>query len=108
MNLYFLLLVFVIIPLGIPILMFWKKRERVWLSPIFVFVLSITASIILEPRIIDIFHVVFLSGYTDASSTRTALTILFLPVLISVLCVIICKAIEHKNSTLMKSRGVHL
>ena len=88
-----LLLAF-IIPIGLPVFMYIFKRERLWLSPIIVFVACIVFAILFEPAVIHWFRMVFFSEYTDGSTTKTVMGLLFRPILTSIFGIIVCKVVD--------------
>jgi len=84
------LLVFFIIPVGIPVFWYLTKRRRFWLSPVTVFVVGTIISVAIEwPS-----FVTFFSGYQDGSTSRTVVTFLFIPLLISIIAAAICQAVK--------------
>ena len=96
---------YVIIPLGIPAIVCVIKRERLWLSPILVFLTGLITTIVIDPGVFKLFHLVFISDYTDGSSTRTVKTILLLPIAISIFGIIICKVVEKVIEAAASSNG---
>lgn len=88
------LLVFVVIPLGIPVLWYVTKRKFLWASPIAAFALSVIAIVIIEPSTFGSFQLVFFSDYQDGSTTRAVMTLLCIPMLISICGTTICQAVK--------------
>ena len=88
------LLIIFIIPLGVPVFINVYRRERIWLSPIIVFVACIVFAILFDPSVIHMFRMVFFSDYTDGSTTKTVMGLLTRPILTSIFGIIVCKIVD--------------